>query len=1086
MTPGRQLSQRFSTWVIGLSLLALAAVLRNQPFTYVGDNRFEQYWNPGRRITRTFTIWDGSRGLGWVREEFWPGATIPIGLFRLLGASAGLAEHLWHATLLATAALGCVALLRCYRPVLGCEHLVAALVYAFGPFSATFLLPSNLYFHHALTPWLLVLVHRGLHSESRWRSASAFALVVFLAGNLDTPGLIFAGAPMALLVVHEVWIEQRIAWRWALGWFGRAGLLSAAVSAAALAKTVIGADALTQRLESTETPAVVALASSWSESWRGLGFWVSYLREGGHPIRSTGAPYMTGVASVLLTFAPALLAVGAIWWARRDRARLLFASMAVAGVFLMVGAHPAEEPPLWGRGWLWTLNSFSSASVVRATYKAGITATLGLALLVGIGVVALAGRARTVVGRRVVSGGVAVVLLAGATPFWRGELYEPTNQLDAVADHWTEAMAWLDGQGGDGQTLIVPGATRAAYYWGWAGDDIHDALMDRAHLTDSAITVSPPLVQDLLEALDEAAADPAYVAGSLAPVLRRLGIEHLVVRNDLDWRRMGVARPEWFDRLRADPALDLVATFGAESPGARRPAVEIFAVGSGTTRSRAIPNGPWIVHSGSGAGWVPMAAAGVLDTTAPIVPSAMLDRAELASTLAQGAQLVITDTNRRRAAAVFTYSEERSRLLAEGEQIERPAVDLYTRPGSQTVASFPDAVAVDDPGLFRSLSGFRPQYRPAQAVDGDLTTGWVVPPVPDPRTRSLHIRLKAAKVLDALSIVAFDPKDPRRSADPESSFTGVARIGRFSVELSDGTTVHGNLLPGRTRIELPARPTTSMEIHILDTSDDADVGIAEVTTEPTLDLVEHVRMPDDVFRAAEADSALQTAVTTAPTTYILTRAPGPRTIGSSVIEVQLRRELRTLGTRAFSVTGSVLRSAVDGIPPAGDACVDIGLAVDGERVSVRLGEGDPSVPFEACAAVTLRSGWHAVTGEHAVLDRVVLRTGEPPARAAVEPSVRVVATRTAGWTLSVTAPDGAIVLPGVGYDPRWRASADGVDLGPPIPVDGQVGWVLPPSAETVTVVAHFGPAGLFRVSLAITFGSLLLCLAIALRRPRRR
>ncbi|MEO7428139.1 MAG: alpha-(1-_3)-arabinofuranosyltransferase family protein, partial [Acidimicrobiales bacterium] len=491
MTSVRQLSQRFSIWVAGLSLLALATVLRNQPSTYIGDNRFEQYWNPGRRITRTFTIWDGSRGLGWVREEFWPGATIPIGLFRLLGASPALAEHLWHATLLAAAASGCVALLRCYRPVLGWEHLVAALVYVFGPFSATFLLPSNLYFHHALTPWLLVVVYRGLHSRARWRTASAFALVVFLAGNLDTPGLIFAGVPMALLVVHEVWIERRIGLRWALGWFGRAGLLTSAVSAAAVAKSVIGADALTQRLESTETPAVVALASSWSESWRGLGFWVSYLREGGHPIRSTGAPYMTGIASVMLTFAPAILAVGAIWWARRDRARLLFAAMAVAGVFLMVGAHPAEHPPPWGRGWLWTLNGFPSASVVRATYKAGITATLGVAVLVGIGVSALAGRARTVVGRRLVVAGLVVVLVSGATPFWRGELYEPTNQMRAVAGHWSDAMAWLDHQQGTGQALIVPGATRAAYYWGWAGDDIQDALMKRGHLTSSAITVSP-------------------------------------------------------------------------------------------------------------------------------------------------------------------------------------------------------------------------------------------------------------------------------------------------------------------------------------------------------------------------------------------------------------------------------------------------------------------------------------------------------------------------------------------------------------------------------------------------------------------
>ena len=372
---------------------AFVAVFLNSPGFYVNDNRFEQYWNPGRRITRTFTIWDGSRGLGWVREEFWPGVTVPIGVFRYFGASPALAEHLWHATLLTIAGTGCVALLKCFRPRLGLEHLLAALVYMFGPFAATFLLPSNLFVHHALTPWLIsddapgapggspMAVRRDLRSArwARWQPGHAGPHL--RRGALDV-GVPVRGLSRATDQPSEGHgVEPPSAGPDGRGIGGgprqdpdRRGSARRSASRAR------------RRRRSSHW------GSSWAESWRGLGFWVAYLRDASGPVRPNASPYMTSGWVVLLTFVPAAVGIGALWWSRHRRETVLFAAICVAGVFLMVGPHPADDPAPWGRGWLWTLAHVAGTATVRSTYKAGIGATLGLATLFGLGGVAMLSR----------------------------------------------------------------------------------------------------------------------------------------------------------------------------------------------------------------------------------------------------------------------------------------------------------------------------------------------------------------------------------------------------------------------------------------------------------------------------------------------------------------------------------------------------------------------------------------------------------------------------------------------------------------------------------------------------------------------
>ena len=106
---------------------------------------------------------------------------------------------------------------------------------------------------------------------------------------------------MTLVFLFEVFLERRTSLRRAVGWAVRAFALTVGVAAAALAKTVIGAEALTQRLESTETPKVIALGFLLGGELAGPGLLggLPALRSG--PVRPSASPYMTSGWVVLFT-----------------------------------------------------------------------------------------------------------------------------------------------------------------------------------------------------------------------------------------------------------------------------------------------------------------------------------------------------------------------------------------------------------------------------------------------------------------------------------------------------------------------------------------------------------------------------------------------------------------------------------------------------------------------------------------------------------------------------------------------------------------------------------------------------------------
>ena len=267
--------------LVGLFVaLSLYATFGSQPGRYIPDNLVEDVVDPGSYLSQ-------QAHLGMTRADSADRGRTSRLWYRLPGGWGALGrpwvvERLTHALYLALAALGVILLLREFRPRIGLEHALAAFVYAFCPFSSVFLIPSPSFLSYALAPWFVWIALRGVRGDDPWRWAAAFALAVALPGAANGASMALALVPAALTVVYLLTVERLGLGRiW--GWTWRAGLLSVLTCAATLVVLAHSGSELGPSLRTTETPEVVAGTSSWSESWRGLGFWLSYFLD------STGA-----------------------------------------------------------------------------------------------------------------------------------------------------------------------------------------------------------------------------------------------------------------------------------------------------------------------------------------------------------------------------------------------------------------------------------------------------------------------------------------------------------------------------------------------------------------------------------------------------------------------------------------------------------------------------------------------------------------------------------------------------------------------------------------------------------------------------
>ena len=886
-------------FLLGYGILAAVSVLTSLPGRYVTDNRFGWYWEPSDLVRRLGSIWDARRSFGGPISEFFPGfALLPAGV-RALGVSPALTERVVQATLLVVAGFGVLMLARLFVPDRRLAPGLAGLVYMFSPYTATFLVPSSLFVNYAVAPWLVYAFVRGVRDGSRWRSPAAFALVIFAAGLSNPPGLLWAALPLAPTALYLVVVDRSARWRDVLVWSARAGTLTVLVLAVGLLKVSQQTAYVSTNLGSTESVKAVSLASSWGESWRGMGFWLTYFGDAGGSFTQKLAEYFSSPALVLATFVLPVTALVVIWQSRW-RGRLLFAGISVLALVAMVGVFPISDPSPSGRLLRFGYEQIGGLFALRNTYKAGAGLQMGTAVLAGVGVAAVISASRRRWQRVVIA--VLFVGVVGWTsyPFWTGQLYgNAETQVTDIPVYYEQAFSWLEHQPGDGRVLVLPGATSTAYRWGGIGpDDIFDGVSRRPFVKAEFFATEG--ANDVIAALDERIRSGTYEPGMLGPIARRLGIEYVLIRNDLAWESIQRPRPSALEVVRTDPDLVLAATFGgpgtntsavsdlsvAARADRRLPPVEVYRVRDPQPPLRVLEPGPSLLVAGDGAAWPLLAQRGVLTNSGPLRYTGSLTSPGLRTELAKGAPVVVTDTNRRRFLTASGAGVSSSPTLTAQETPERGLRDVFRRRGSQSVATYGDVIAIT-----AKESGFGSEVanRPAAAFDGDPTTAWLTGSFDPHPSGSLKARLRHAATVSKITVLTA-----RLFGAPRGVTGAVLR-------LSDGSEFPLRFVGGRAVARFSPRRITSAAVEFTEVTGTGvtPVGLAEVMIQG-VNTRETVRVPDDIFRLARRAHG-DALLARAPLSYQFQLEGAEESV--------MRRSFPTVGERSFSVAGHLVLDA---------------------------------------------------------------------------------------------------------------------------------------------------------------------------------
>lgn len=888
--------------------VAVTVLLSNSPGTLYGDNRVEMFWNPARRLMRSLTLWDPTRGTGKIREDFWPLETAPLALLRALGLSASWAQHVHHVSLFFVAALGMALLTKRLIPKVGLEHLAAGLIYGFGAMSIAFLIPSTLYLHYALFPLLAWLLWGILRQESPLRKMGVLALLVGLLGNADIPGVLYLALGLSLVGAYVVFIEKAVRFKLALKQIGVAAAMAIPVAAPALYKLWAGASTYLTRLTSTESPKTLGVASSWAESWRGLGFWLSYFTDTRGAAKAQTAIYLEN--PIVVWCSAAVILVSAVgFFVSRGRGRLFGMTGIVIGGILMVGGYPRNNPTLAIRAAFGVFDRVELASGMRTTYKAGGILVAGTAIMFALFIKWVKSRPR--IAARIGLGiPTALVLVGLLAPPVMGHVYDTQRGFSGLPNYWKQALNWIDNAPGSGRVLVLPGAHRVQYRWGYLGDDFLDSAMQRAHITEQAVPLSGIIATGLIRDLDFWATSPDYQQGTMTKVMEILGVDYVLVRNDVDWQTVDINRPADAFALLTDPDLEVAADFG--EPGenttshakpanaidarntaleaALKPVIVLKRKGVAPMSSAATvlgANAPLIV-SGDGAALArPLVASQVASGRAAVFSGDLSGQA-LASALEQAAGVVITDTNRRQVFASSGWNIDSSRTLGHDETLDRVIANPFATVDTQTIATYRNALRIFASRSVREISGYQNWLRPSAAFDGNRATAWLTGSFDDPTGTYLQVELAGKRRVDHVTV--------------DEGSVGERQVDTAVVTLSNGETHDLKMINQHAEVYFDPVETSWIRITITGVKGqgDAPVGFAEVSV--GYELYENLRPPIDLQVAAQESKEVADVLDHSALAFDFQSDAGRGVVRS---ESTIRRELFLRASRAFSASGRI-------------------------------------------------------------------------------------------------------------------------------------------------------------------------------------
>jgi hypothetical protein len=875
-------SRRVTQVRVGLlAALAYVPLLLTKPGQVGADTKQYLYLDPGRLLERAATMWDPVIGMGTVTHQN-IGYLFPMGpwywVFDRLGAPDWVAQRLWLATVMFAAGAGMLFLFR-VLDVRGPGPTAGAVVYMLSPYILTASARlSVLLLPWAGLPWMLALAVLSLR-RGGWRHPALFAVVVAVVGGVNATALLYAGIAPALYFPFAVWVERSAGLRHALVTVAKIGGLTLAASLWWIAGLSIQAGYGLNVLEYSESMAAVSKTSLSSESLRGLGYWFFYGGDKLGPWTEASVPYTQSISLLVTSFAlptAAFLAAVLVRW----RHRAYFVALVFVGTVVAVGAYPYEAPSLWGSVVKDAARSSTAAFAMRSSTRVVPVVALGCAVLLAAGVSALA-RTRP---RRAawVAVGLGVLAVGNLLPLRNGGLVaDNLKRPEQVPRYWDEAAAWLDAQGHATRVLELPGTDFASYRWGNTIEPVTPGLMDRPYVARELIPWGSPQTADLVNALDRRLQEGVLEPEAIAPIARLMGVGDVVLRSDLQFERFNTPRPRptWRFFNPPPPGLDAPKRFGepfrsipvqfpmldeialSEPPNQPDPPpVAAFPVSRPRPIVRAEPATRPLLMAGDGEGMVDAAAAGLLDRPSPVIYAGSLagDPAALRDVLAADADLLLTDSNRRRARRwsmvreVNGYTEQAGeKRLAEDVADHRLDVFPDADDDAFTVAEHRGVRRVQATGYGNAVA-YIPEDRPVHALDGDRFSAWRVGAFEDVRGQRLEVELDAPVTTDRVRVLQPVNGDRNRWIT-EATLTFDDGPSQ-KIELGDASR------SGRGQwVDIGRRTFTEMTLRVDRANFGAQrsytglsaVGVAELAFDGADVRVDEVlRLPPDLLRAA--------------------------------------------------------------------------------------------------------------------------------------------------------------------------------------------------------------------------------------------
>lgn len=961
-----------------LAFLAYVPTLASSPGRMPSDTKLFLYLDPWRLISDAPFSWDRRQFGGWVPHQtisyLWPSGPW-YALFDAAGVPVWIAHRLWLGTVLLAGGLGARWLgRRLGLPVAGA--LVVALVYQLSPFVLPYVSRTSL----MLLPWAglgwLIGLTMAAARRGGWRHPAIIALLLATVGAPNaTATLMIAPGPI-LWLVHDT-LDRRISWRRAVATALRIGALALLTALWWMSMLAVqgryGADVLGYS-ESLEAVSATARAP---ETIRGMGYWLAYVRDAFAATTTAALDYMSSPWLILTGFAlvtAGFAGVALTRWAHRRFAALLV----LAGTVLAVGVYPIDDPsPLMSA---LASNSRSAAALaLRSSTRALPLSTLGLALGAGALVVALGDRLRRRQGRhRALVAALPAVLIgaiaiANLPVLWTAGFVDPALERDGdVPAAWREAAEALDAAPDGYRVLQLPGTEFGAYRWGYTVDPPLPGLTERPLVTRDLLPLGTPALMDLLFALDDRFQEGTIEPETIAPVARILGADTVFVTGDVAFERFRTPRPEQTSALYAGvPGLGSPTPYG--TPAVNEPVVSMLDEEALSDPSIGTPVAPVelvpvedpvpivragtdaVVISGSGDGIVDAAAAGLIDGSEVLRAAAAIDPDGLDTAVSDAVQAIVTDSNRRRAhqwrgtqdVLGFTEDDDPTTpdLLREDPADQRLPVYEEPDPASETVAVQRGPVTARATAYGEPFS-YRPEHRAMMAIDGDLSTAWLVADRADPTRDAIEI--ETAEPVDSVTLV--QPLDPATNRWITRLDVYVDGAGPYPVELGDASrTEAGQVVP------LPV-PGTAVRLAITAIGEDRvplpngpdAVGFAEIETRlgPSEEIVV---LPSDVLGADDGAPQLSLVMT-----RLRTR---PTNRWRSDPEPSLNREFTLTTPRAFQLDPTARLA-----PRASDAVLAELLGISGPVASDRL-VGVPSAAGWAVADGDPSTAWTSPVGE---------------------------------------------------------------------------------------------------------------------------